>query len=150
MQPLWAQLDALMTVLTIPRLGAERADRQYRIRTIGESGAPLAFGSDWPVSSGAPFDGIAVAVSRQTADGEPAGGWTPAEVVPIERALTAYTAGVAYQAFAENSWGRLVPGASADLLWCNRDPRTTAALELPALDVRATYLRGRPVYSATD
>jgi predicted amidohydrolase YtcJ len=150
MQPLWAQLDALMTVLTIPRLGAERADRQYRIRTIGESGAPLAFGSDWPVSSGAPFDGIAVAVSRQTADGEPAGGWTPAEVVPIERALTAYTAGVAYQAFAENSWGRIVPGASADLLWCNSDPRTTAALELPALDVRATYLRGRPAYSATD
>ena len=60
MQPLWAQLDALMTVLTIPRLGAERADKQYRIRSIDESGAPLAFGSDWPVSSGAPLRGIAV------------------------------------------------------------------------------------------
>ena len=106
MQPLWAQLDALMTVLTVPRLGTERADKQYRIRSIEESGAPLAFGSDWPVSSGAPLDGIAVAVSRQTTDGEPEGGWTPDEILPIERALSAYTAGVAYQAFAE---GRLGP-----------------------------------------
>lgn len=150
MQPLWAQLDDLMTVLTVPRLGADRADKQYRIRSIQESGAPLAFGSDWPVSSGAPLDGISIAVSRQTEAGEPPGGWTPEEILPIERALSAYTAGVAYQAFGEHSWGRLVPGASADLLWLNRDPRATAAHELPALDVRATYLRGMQAYSATD
>ncbi len=149
MQPLWAQLDALMMVLTVPRLGTERADKQYRIRSIEESGAPLAFGSDWPVSSGDPLEGISVAVSRQTPEGEPEGGWTPDEILPIERALSAYTAGVAYQAFAENRWGTLVPGASADLVWFDRDPRTTAALELPELSVRATYLRGRPVYSAT-
>jgi predicted amidohydrolase YtcJ len=150
MQPLWAQLDDLMTVLTVPRLGAERADKQYRIRSIQESGAPLAFGSDWPVSSGAPLRGISIAVSRQTADGEPAGGWTPDEILPIERALSAYTEGVAYQAFAEDGWGQLVRGSSADLVWLNDDPRTTAASELPALNIRATYLRGRPVYSATD
>ena len=59
------------------------------------------------MSSGAPLDGIAVAVSRQTADGEPEGGWTPDEILPIERALSAYTAGVAYQAFAEDGWGRI-------------------------------------------
>ncbi|MDT5327062.1 MAG: hypothetical protein QOF25_4214, partial [Mycobacterium sp.] len=91
MQPLWAQLDALMTVLTVPRLGAERSDKQYKMRTIDDSGARLAFGSDWPVSSGAPFDGIAIAVSRRTPEGEPEGGWTPEEIVTIERALTAYT-----------------------------------------------------------
>jgi predicted amidohydrolase YtcJ len=150
MQPLWAQQDALMTVLTVPRLGPERSDKQYRIRTIETSGAPLAFGSDWPVSSGKPLDGIAVAVSRQTTDGDPVGGWTPDEILPIERALSAYTAGVAYQAFAEDGWGRLVEGASADLLWLDGDPRNTAALELPALTVRATYLRGKPAYRATD
>ena len=150
MQPLWAQLDALMMVLTVPRLGAERADKQYRIRSLHESGAPLAFGSDWPVSSGAPLKGISVAVSRQTEVGEPAGGWTPDEILPIELALSSYTAGVAYQAFADAGWGRLTPGVSADMLWLNRDPRITAALELPALDIEATYLRGRPVYSATD
>jgi predicted amidohydrolase YtcJ len=146
-QPLWAQMDALMTVLTIPRLGAERADKQYRIRSLESSGAALAFGSDWPVSSGAPLDGIAVAVSRQTAEGAPEGGWTPEEIIPIEQALSSYTAGVAYQAFAESDWGRLVPGASADLVWLEGDPTRTAALDLPALRVRTTYLQGQPVYS---
>ena len=68
------------------RLGADRGAKQYRIRSLDDSGAPLAFGSDWPVSSGAPLDGIAVAVSR--------GGWTPQELLTVERALSAYTAGV--------------------------------------------------------
>ncbi|HEY5148939.1 MAG TPA: amidohydrolase, partial [Mycobacterium sp.] len=117
MQPLWAQMDALMTVLTIPRLGAERADRQYQIQTLHRTGAALAFGSDWPVSSGAPLDGIAVAVSRRTAEGDPEGGWTPHEIVPIELALSSYTGAVSYQAFAEGNWGRITPGASADLVW---------------------------------
>lgn len=149
MQPLWAQMDALMTVLTIPRLGAERTDRQYQLRTLAESGARLALGSDWPVSSGAPLDGIAIGVSRQTVDGDPVGGWTPHEILPIELALSAYTAGVAYQAFAENDWGRVAVGANADLVWLERDPRTTPPSELPALPVHATYLDGKPVYVST-
>ena len=49
-----------------------------------------------------------------------------------------------------NRPGRMEPGASADLLWLDRDPRNTPALELPALQVRATYLRGRSIYSATN
>jgi predicted amidohydrolase YtcJ len=146
MQPLWAQQDALMTVLTVPRLGADRADKQYRMRSLADSGAPLALGSDWPVSSGAPLDGIAVGVSRQTADGDPEGGWTPEEILTIERALSAYTAGVAEQAYAEAVWGRLVAGASADLLWLDRDPRETPALELPAIGIRGTYVRGKLGY----
>jgi predicted amidohydrolase YtcJ len=145
MQPLWAQLDALMTVLTVPRLGAERSDKQYRMRTIDDSGA-LAFGSDWPVSSGAPLDGIAVAISRRTVDGEPEGGWTPEEILTMERALTAYTSAVAEQAFAGQAdapWGTIGVGASADLVWLDRDPRTTSALDVPAIAVRGTFLQGR-------
>ena len=148
MQPLWAQLDSLMTALTIPRLGPERADRQYRMRTLQRSGAALSFGSDWPVSSGAPLDGIAVAVSRRTVDGEPAGGWTPHEILPVEQALSAYSASVADQAFAENRWGRMRPGTAADLVWLDRDPRQSAPLQLPDITVRATYLNGEPVYQA--
>jgi predicted amidohydrolase YtcJ len=148
MQPLWAQLDALMTVLTVPRLGPERADRQYQIRSLSNSGAPLSFGSDWPVSSGSPLEGIAIGTSRCNAEGQPEGGWTPHEILPIEPALSAYTAGVANQAFAETTWGRIIPGASADLVWLDRDPRTIAALELPAIGIRATYLRGVAVYQA--
>jgi predicted amidohydrolase YtcJ len=145
MQPLWAQLDALMTVLTVPRLGQDRSDKQYRMRTLDDSGA-LAFGSDWPVSSGAPLDGIAVAVSRRTVDGTPEGGWIPEEIVPVERALSAYTAGVARQAFADGQWGRLVPGASADMVLLEGDPRDTPSLGIPALRVRKTYLRGKLMY----
>jgi predicted amidohydrolase YtcJ len=105
----------------------------------------LAFGSDWPVSSGAPLDGIAVAASRRTTDGTPEGGWTPQEIVPVERAMRAYTAGVARQAFAEQKWGRLVPGASADLVWLSADPRSTSALQIPAIEVRGTSLAGKLV-----
>lgn len=147
MQPLWAQMDPLMTVLTVPRLGVERSQRQYRMRTLDDAGV-LAFGSDWPVSSGAPLDGIAVAASRRTSDGQPDGGWTPEEIVPTERALRAYTAGVARQAFADARWGTLSEGASADLVWLSADPRTTPALEIPAIAVRATYLRGKLVSSS--
>jgi predicted amidohydrolase YtcJ len=148
MQPLWAQMDALMTVLTIPRLGAERADRQYQMQTLNRSGAALSFGSDWPVSSGAPLDGIAVATSRLTAEGLPEGGWTSHEIVPIEQALSSYTTAVAYQAYAENTWGRITPGASADLVWLDHDPRNTPPLDLPGVGIRATYLRGAQAYRA--
>jgi len=130
-----------MVELTIPRLGPDRSEKQYRMHSLDESGAPLAFGSDWPVSSGAPLDGIAVAVSR--------GGWTPQEILAAERALSAYTTGVAKQAFAEGHWGTITPGASADLVWLGADPRATPPNELADVRIRATYLSGRPVYSAT-
>ncbi|KZE94384.1 N-substituted formamide deformylase [Agromyces sp. NDB4Y10] len=153
MQPLWAQLDALMTVLTVPRLGRERSDRQYRMRSLAGTGATLAFGSDWPVSSGDPRDGLAIAASRRTVDGEPAGGWTPHEIVPIEAALGAYTSAVAHQAFADHAaapWGRIVPGASADLVRLARDPRTVDPHDLPAVAVRETYLAGAPRLTPAD
>lgn len=149
MQPLWAQLDALMTVLTVPRLGAERADRQYRMRSIEASGARLAFGSDWPVSSGDPRAGIAVAASRRTPDGDPVGGWTPHEILPVGIALDAYSAAVAHQAFADATdapWGRIEPGAAADLVHLAADPREVDPADLPDLPVRATWLAGSPRY----
>ncbi|PRC48583.1 amidohydrolase, partial [Mycobacterium sp. ITM-2017-0098] len=80
-------------------------------------------------------------------DGEPAGGWTPHEILSLERALSAYTAGVAKQAFAEGNWGYLQPGFSADMVWLDRDPRGTPPLELPSTTVRATYLRGALAFS---
>ena len=119
------------------------------MRSLDESGAQLAFGSDWPVSSGAPLDGIAIAVSRQTAEGDPpravdARGDPDAS----SRRLRAYTAGVAEQAFAGQAgrWGTIAPGASADLVWLDRDPRTTPrARRSRRSRVRGTYLQGKLV-----
>ncbi len=145
MQPLWAQLDALMTVLTVPRLGRERADRQYRMQSLAASGARVAFGSDWPCSSGAPLDGIAIATSRQTEEGEPAGGWMPEEILGVEAALHGYSAAVAHQAFADLSptpWGEIRPGMSADLVWLARDPREQQPHDLPGVSIRATFIAG--------
>jgi predicted amidohydrolase YtcJ len=109
------------------------------MRSLDDSGAPLAFGSDWSVSSGAPLKGIAVAVSR--------GGWTPQEIMSIERAMSAYTAGVARQAFAQGQWGTISPGADADLVWFDRDSRSTPAPDLAAVRVVGTYLRADRVYA---
>lgn len=151
MQPLWAQQDALMTVLTVPRLGPERSDRQYKMRTIQDSGAVLSFGSDWPVSSGDPRDGLAIAMSRTTVDGDPAGGWTPDEIVPPADALHAYSAAVAHQGFADRTpttWGTLTPGNSADAVVLAADPRTIAPHQLPHTEVLATYLAGQRRFAA--
>ena len=151
MQPFWAQLDDLMTVLTVPRLGAERADRQYQLRTLTDSGATLAFGSDWPCSSAAPLEGLSVAISRTTTDGEPTGGWSPAERLDTETALAAYSSGVARQAFADQTdapWGVIEVGASADLVWLAEDPRTMPSADLPQIVVQGTYLAGANTYRA--
>ena len=150
-QPLWAQLDDLMTVLTVPRLGDERSDRQYPLATLRATGATLSFGSDWPCSSPRPFDGIRVATTRQTLENLPAGGWTPTEKLTLTQALSAYTAGVASQAFAdlaERPWGTLRVGNSADFAFFDRDPRAVASsTTLTDLTVLRTWLAGRETFT---
>jgi predicted amidohydrolase YtcJ len=151
MQPLWAQLDALMTVLTVPRLGQERSGKQYQMRTLVDSGATLSFASDWPVSSAAPLDGLAIATSRTTAEGEPSGGWIPEECLTIEQGLTSYSHSVAFQAFADQSaapWGEITVGNSADLVWLATDPRTVSSQNLASIQIRATYLAGVKMHPA--
>ena len=144
-EPLWAQLDPLQTELTIPRLGPERAALQYPMGTLFRLGAPISFGSDWPVSSYVPLLGIQIAVTRQTLDGSPP--WVPEERLQIEDALRAYTSGVAYQGFAEENWGSLAPGLQADLVWLARDPRAVGPAELRTIPVRGTWLGGAATYS---
>lgn len=141
-EPLWAQLDRCMTELTIPRLGQERSAWQYPLRSLLDSGARVSFGSDWPVSSLRPLDGIAVAVTRQTADGEPSDGWLPHERILLEEALRAYTAGTAYQGFDDDA-GVLRVGARADLVWLAADPTAVPPAELPDLPVLGTWCSGR-------
>ena len=139
-QPLWAQPDPLQEVLTIPRIGPERAALQYPIGSLLATGAPVSFGSDWPVTDLAPTEGIATAVTRQTPAGSPAGGWYPAERIDLRSALTAYTAGVAYQAFRPA--GRLTTGSVADLVWLGADLRTAGPAVLRSAPVLGTWAAG--------
>ena len=147
-EPLWSQLDALMNVLTVPRLGEERADTQYPWASLRALGIPMSFGSDWPVSSADPLEGMAVACSRQTAEREPAGGWTPHQRLSTTEALRCYTAAVAYQAF--RTAGRLAVGCDADFAVLSADPRTLdRPRDLDTIRVIGTWVAGRPVQSTT-
>ncbi|MDI2126729.1 amidohydrolase [Yinghuangia seranimata] len=149
-EPLWAQLDPLQRELTIPRLGPERAALQYPMGDLAARGVRLSFGSDWPVTSPVPMEGVAIAVTRRTDDGLPdEEGWTPHQKLTIDQALDAYTTGVAYQVFADDR-GVLTPGAAADLVWLGHDPRAAVrdgdAGTLASISVRGTWLAGRAVH----
>jgi predicted amidohydrolase YtcJ len=148
LEPLWAQLDPLQVDLTLPRIGAERGARQYPMASLLATGAVLSMGSDWPVSSYRPLEGLAVAVTRQTSHGVPAGGWLPHERLPVGSAFSAYTQGVAYQAFEEEAWGSVTVGRRADLVWLDRDPTTSDPATWPATGVRGTWLAGRRTWAS--
>ncbi len=141
-EPLWACLEPGMVRLAIPRIGADRARLQYPMRSVADRGARLSMGSDWPVSSMVPLEGLAVAVTRQTPDGRPAGGWTPHERLGPVEALAAYSAGVAYQAFEEDRWGVIAPGRRADLVALEHDPLAVDPLRWDSLAVTGTWLGG--------
>lgn len=143
MEPLWAAWDPMQTELTAPRLGPGRTGRQYPTASLLAAGARLSFGSDWPVTSHVPLEGVQVAVTRVPLDEPDAPAWVPAERVTVEQALHAYTAGVAYQAGAEPERGTLVPGAVADLVHLSADPRAVDPLRIAATRVLGTWLAGR-------
>jgi predicted amidohydrolase YtcJ len=141
-EPLWACLDDCQLELTAPRLGPDRSRLQYPMRSLADSGALLSMGSDWPVSSLRPMEGLAVAVSRQDGAGQPAGGWIPGERLDVATALRAYSAGVAFQGFEESLWGRLDVGMRADLVALAVDPFAAEPGEWASIPVRGTWLGG--------
>jgi hypothetical protein len=95
--------------------------RMAEARSMIDNKVPLAFGSDFPVEHPNPFHGLAVAVSRQDAQGQPPGGWMPEQRLSMEQALHAFTIGAAYAAFAEDRIGSLEKGRYADFVLIDRD-----------------------------
>lgn len=128
------------------RVGPERARGAYAWRAFLESGAVLAFGSDFPVERVDPLLGFYAAVTRQDADGWPEGGWHPDQVLTREEALSAFTFDAAYAAFQEDEVGSLEPGKRADFVLLSRDIMTIPAPEILQTQVVATYVGGRRVY----
>ena len=130
------------------RLGPERVKHSYVFRSLLDSGARLAFGSDWSVAPLDPMLGIAAAVTRQTLDGKNPGGWIPEEKISVDEALHGYSTGDAYAMFAEHSLGELKPGYQADILLLDRDLTTIRPDELWKAKVRTTVVGGKVVYQA--
>jgi hypothetical protein len=145
LQPLWARQDDMMTGSEL-KLGGERSQRLYRMRDLLDCGAMLSFGSDWPVSDLSPLLGIMTAVSRQTPDGRPEGGWTPGQRVTLSEALLAYSDGTAKQ-LGNLSAGSLLLGKSADFLVLDKNVFDLPPLDLPNLEAQAVYVAGELIYN---
>jgi hypothetical protein len=136
-----------MDELTIPFIGAERAARQYLFGDLLRSGARLAAGSDWAVSSANPLRAIHVAVNRMLpgAEAEPL---LPGQSLGLAEALAAYTIGSAYVNHLDDQTGAIEPGRLADLVVLDRDPFRGPPGEIAATAVEATYVAGERVYAA--
>ena len=146
MQPLWAAHEPQMDELTIPFLGPERSSWQYPFADLLREGAILAAGSDWPVSSPDPIQGIHVAVNR-VGPGTDAEAFYPEQRLPLSIALGAYTAGTAYVNHLDDT-GTIAVGNLADLAVLGRDPFLGPASEICRTTVEQTFVGGRRVYAA--
>lgn len=143
MQPVHQTSDRTMAEA---RLGPERLKGAYAWQSIAKAGGKLAFGSDVPVESADPFAGLAAAMTREDAAGQPFGGWRPEERVTREQALAGFTTGAAYAAFAETKVGSLTPGHHADFILIDVDPLLASPAELRKAIVKETWVGGRPAY----
>nr|NIP58433.1 amidohydrolase family protein [Gemmatimonadota bacterium]NIP79791.1 amidohydrolase family protein [Gemmatimonadota bacterium]NIR77992.1 amidohydrolase family protein [Gemmatimonadota bacterium]NIU31361.1 amidohydrolase family protein [Gemmatimonadota bacterium]NIV61713.1 amidohydrolase family protein [Gemmatimonadota bacterium] len=132
------------------RIG-ERARWAYAFRTLHDAGVLLSFGSDWPGTNAAwytsnPLQGIYAAVTRQTLDGTPEGGWFPEERIPVEEALKAYTVNNAWVAGEEELKGRVAEGYLADLAVLDRNLLEIDPSELRDVLVEMTIVDGEVVF----
>jgi hypothetical protein len=143
-QPLHQSSDRLMAEA---RMGMERLGGAYAWRSVLAQGGRLAFGSDAPVEPANTPAGLAVAISRTDANGEPFGGWLPNETVSREQALAGFTSDAAYAGFAEGRFGRLVKGERADFILVDRDPLLSSPSEIRDLRVLETWVNGERVFS---
>jgi predicted amidohydrolase YtcJ len=148
MQGLWAAHEPQMDELTIPFIGPERTQRQYVFADILRSGARLAAGSDWAVSSANPLRAIHVAVNRslQGTTGAQAEPFLPGQALTLSQALAAYTLGSAYVNHLDDQTGTIEVGQLADLVVLDRDPFAGPAADIGTTGVLATYVEGAPVY----
>jgi len=128
------------------RIGPQRVKTTYAFRTLLDTGARLAFGSDWPVAPLDPIVGLYAAVTRRTLDGKHPQGWVPEQKITLREALRAYTAGNAYATFDEHHRGVLAPGYDADLALIDRNLFRIPAESLAAARVRLTVVGGTVVY----
>jgi len=128
------------------RIGPVRIKTTYAFRTLLDTDAPLAFGSDWTVAPLDPMLGVYAAVTRRTLDDKNPNGWVPEQKITVGEALRAYTYGNAWATFNEQKWGTLAPGRFADVVVLDRDPFAVPAESLGTIKPRFTIVGGRVVF----
>src|SRR6266849_1698474 len=148
MQPLHAYPDEDALKSWQPSVGAERAQRAWAWHGIQAAGGVLAFGSDWPIVTLSPWPGLQNAVTRQTTEGEPKGGWIPAQRISLEEAIKGYTWNAAFAGHREKTEGSLEPGKLADLIVVSQDVFKVPPLKIGETKVLLTMVGGRVVYKS--
>jgi predicted amidohydrolase YtcJ len=146
-QPLWACHDTQMDVLTVPFLGPERAAWQYPFASLLRSGARLAMGSDWAVSTPNPLVEMEVAVNRLLRHPRiPPVPFLPEERLTLEQAIHGFTMGSAYVNHLDHESGSIAVGKLADFAVVDRDLFAADAGPIGDARVLATFVGGAAVF----
>jgi len=130
------------------RIGPERSKGTYVFRSLLDTGAVLAFGTDWTVAPLNPMESLKAAVTRQTLDGKHPDGWVPEQKITLEEAIRAFTMGSAYAEFQDQVKGSLTPGKLADLVLLDCDIFKIDPAQIDKVKVAATVVDGKVVYEA--
>lgn len=148
MQPLHSYPDSDTLDVWARNAGPDRASRAWAWKSIADGGGHLAFGSDWPVVTLNPWEGIQTAVTRQTSEGTPVAGFVPKQRLTVEQAVDGYTVGAAFAGRREKTEGSLEVGKLADLIIVSQNIFDVNPHKIGATKVITTILGGRVVYQA--
>lgn len=145
-QPLWAFADPYITKLTEPFLGPERSRWLYPIGSVAKTGAIIACGSDWSVSSMNPLEAMQVAVTRRGLEDGAGEAWRPEQLVDLQTVIAGYTINGAYVNFEEKETGSIEVGKAADLIVVDRNLFEVAKPDIHKAKVLLTLLNGKELY----
>jgi len=145
-QPLWAYADAYVTDLTLPFISRQTASYMYPIASMEKSGAVIAFGSDWSVSTANPFEEMETAITRLGSLGDTTVPFLPAESIALPEALAAFTINAAYTNRDEKDTGSLEVGKRANLAVLDRNLFEIPPAELSDTKVLLTLFEGKAVH----
>ena len=150
MQPLHAYPDADTLEVWLKNAGTQRESRAFAWQSVAKDGGRLAFGSDWPVVTISPWPGVQTAITRQTAEGQPAGGFVPAQRLTLEQTIEGYTMGVAYAGKREKTEGSIAPGKLADIIVVDHDLFQIDPHKIDQTQVLLTMVGGKVVYESDE
>jgi hypothetical protein len=128
------------------RVGPERIKGAYAWRSFWDSGVHMTLNSDFPGETLDPFVGMYIAMTRQTPEGIPEGGWYPEQCLQRDEVLKAYTVEAAYSGFEEDNKGKIIPGMLADFIVISGDILRIPVKEFLNIKVEKTYLGGELIY----